>query len=139
MKRDRSLIPLSRDHHHALALCVAVGRALAADPSEENAAAQGRVVIREFESRILEHFQSEEQVLFPVLAELPALAGLVAELTGEHRQLVSLIDSVRSSRAPDRIEEFCALLRQHVRKEENVLFEEAQRLLTREQLDQLDL
>jgi hemerythrin-like domain-containing protein len=51
----------------------------------------------------------------------------------EHRRMYGLVERLRSGA----VEEFCGVLREHVRKEERVLFEEAQRLLTRAQLDEM--
>jgi hemerythrin-like domain-containing protein len=136
MKRDRILVPLSRDHHHALALCVSVGRALEGAGDE---AAQAATIVREFDARIREHFEIEERALFPAAAALTSLSGLVAELIAEHRLLLALVEVLRAGGNRADIDKFCSLLRAHVRKEENLLFEELQRLLTREQLDQLEL
>jgi hemerythrin-like domain-containing protein len=48
-----------------------------------------------------------------------------------------MVETLRSSGDTETIGEFTALLRQHVRKEEGVLFEEMQRLLPRDQLDNI--
>lgn len=137
MLRDPSLIPLSRDHHNALALCVFTRRALAADGAAGNVALQARRILEQFESEIRDHFEFEEQVLFPPLAPLPSVHGLVAELTMEHRRIVSIVESLRSKSDRSVIQEFCELLQQHIHKEERLLFEEVQRLLSREQLDEI--
>ena len=131
MRRDPALIPLSRDHHHALALCVVTRREL----NDSNVAAQAARIVREFDAEIARHFAKEEQVLFPDLQTL--MGDLVAELLSEHERIRALVEGLRA--APERavIEDFIAILPQHVRKEESRLFEDAQRLLSRDQLDQL--
>jgi hemerythrin-like domain-containing protein len=137
MLRDAGLIPLSHDHHHALALCVMVERALSADPTGDTAAEQARRLVDQFDGEIRDHFEFEEQVLFPALEPFPALGPLVARLMLEHRTMRGYVDTLRAR--PDRglVEEFVAALRRHVRTEERELFEEVQRVLTREQLDEI--
>jgi hemerythrin-like domain-containing protein len=119
MLRDPSLIPLSHDHHHALALCVLTTRSLASGESLETLSHN---IVEHYQTELRRHFDLEERVLFPVL---------------EHRRIEQLVESLRSSQERVLIEEFCTLLQQHVRKEESQLFEQAQRLLTRGQLDDL--
>ena len=65
MRRDSSLIPLSHQHHNGLALCVMTRRALAADPAPGNVAKLARRAIDRYELELANHFEIEEQVLFP--------------------------------------------------------------------------
>jgi hemerythrin-like domain-containing protein len=135
MLRDPGLIPLSHDHQHALALCVLTERALAAGaPPEEVDAAAGRI-IRLFDSEMRGHFEFEEQVLFPVLGHIESLAELIATLVGEHKAMIALVHRLRTNTVRADVEQFLKLLRGHVQKEERSLFEQAQQLLSREQLD----
>ncbi len=131
MKRDKALIPLSHQHHNGLALCVLTRRAMAADASPETLQKLARRIADRYEIELANHFEIEEQVLFPLCGPKP----LVAELIGEHRKLESLVAQVRETPTVERVEEFCALLTRHIRREENELFEEAQRDLSRAELD----
>ena len=63
MLRDPSLIPLSRQHQHALALCVRIDRALEA--SGFDLKTWQEEVEQHFAQEIQFHFAAEEQVLFP--------------------------------------------------------------------------
>jgi hemerythrin-like domain-containing protein len=138
MRRDPSLIPLSHQHQHALALCVVVDRAFAGEAVETAAAAGAQRIVEHFEDEMQGHFGAEEQVLFPVLASLPELAELVPELMAEHQRLRAIVDELRGGPAPPGlVREFTSLLREHVRKEESRLFEAAQQLLSRERLDDI--
>ena len=128
MLRHPSLIPLSHQHQHALALCVSVDRALAGDPREENQQAQAVRIAREFDGEIRDHFRVEELVLFPALRHQAELEPLIHELIGEHRQLEGLLAQPSA---------FTALLRRHVRREEGELFERAQQLLSAEEISAL--
>jgi len=75
MLRHSSLIPLSHEHQHGLALCVLTERALNADPSPENVAAQARAIVEQFEGELQNHFHIEEEILFPALTGLTDLSG----------------------------------------------------------------
>ncbi|HXB71820.1 MAG TPA: hemerythrin domain-containing protein [Candidatus Acidoferrales bacterium] len=138
MLRDPSLIPLSQQHHNGLVLCILTRRALAEDGSPENAAKQVRRVIDRYELELANHFEIEEQVLFPECGPMP----IISELVGEHRAMEALIVRLRAgslSGGPTAalLEEFCALLSQHIRREENELFQQVQAVLPREVLDRL--
>jgi hemerythrin-like domain-containing protein len=131
MLRDPSLIPLSRQHHNGLALCVLMRRSLAADSTPGNVCRQARRVIDRYELELANHFEIEEQVLFPLCEQ----RSLVAELIGEHRQIEVFVSELRTSPSAETLEEFCTLLTRHIRREESELFEQTQRTLSRETLD----
>jgi hemerythrin-like domain-containing protein len=127
MRRDPNLIPLSHQHHNGLALCVLVRRAL---PSGDPAALATRVIDR-YEVELANHFEIEEQVLFPACGPL----ALIEDLVAEHRAIEGLVEQLRTSPSALLLEEFCALLSSHIRREENELFEQIQRSLPREVLE----
>src|SRR6185295_14222470 len=131
MLRDPSLIPLSHQHHNGLALCVLVRRSLAADASPGNVAKLARRVIDRYELELVNHFEIEEQVLFPACGTLP----IIGELLGEHRAIEALVAQLREAPSAALLEEICALLTSHIRKEESGLFEQVQKILSREDLD----
>jgi hemerythrin-like domain-containing protein len=137
MLRDRSLIPLSHSHQRALGLCVLVRRDLAADGSAGNVARQGERIVEQYNGEIREHFAVEQRVLFPALMDFPGTAMLVRELLAEHTEIAALIEQIGNRATKEGLERFCQLLPEHIRKEERLLFEQAQALLTREQLDEL--
>ncbi|MCX6629764.1 MAG: hemerythrin domain-containing protein [Candidatus Solibacter sp.] len=131
MLRDASLIPLSHQHHNGLALCVMTRRSLAADATPAHVAKLARRATDRFELELANHFEIEEQVLFPACGPIPLIAGLVAD----HRAIEFLIAQLRAAPTAALLEEFCALLSLHIRREENELFELIQRTLPREVLD----
>ncbi len=130
MLRDPNLIPLSHQHHNALALCVLTRRSLAADGTPQNISKLAKRVIDRYEIELVNHFEMEEQVLFPLCEGMP----LIPELVGEHRRMEALVAGLRAAASPELIEQFCALLSSHIRKEETELFEQIQRDLPRETL-----
>jgi len=131
MLRDASLIPLSHQHHNGLALCVMTRRSLATDTSAPNLAKLARRVVDRYELELFNHFEIEEQVLFPACGDMP----LITELIAEHRALEGLVERLRIHPSAELLEQFCELLSSHIRREERDLFEEIQRTLPRETLD----
>jgi hemerythrin-like domain-containing protein len=133
MLRDPTLIPLSHQHHNGLAMCVLTRRSLADDASLENVARLARRVIDRYELELVNHFEIEEQVLFPACGPMP----IVAELLADHRAIEALTGQLRNAPSAALLEHFCALLSSHIRREESELFEQIQRSLPREVLDRV--
>ena len=135
MLRDPSLIPLSHQHHNGLALCVMTRRLMAADSSAWNLTKLAKRVIDRYELELVNHFKIEEQVLFPACGAM----ALIDELVSEHRALEAMVAGLRTTPSAPGLEEFCALLSSHIRREENELFERVQREMPRETLDRVGL
>ena len=135
MLRDPSLVPLSHQHHNGLALSVLTRRSLSADSSPQNVAKLARRVIDRYEIELVNHFEIEEQVLFPACGPLP----IIGELLEEHRAIEALVTQLRTAPSVPLLEQFGALLSSHIRREENELFEQIQRELPREVLDRAGL
>ena len=133
MLRDRSLIPLSQQHHNALSLCVLTERSLRQDTSAANVAKLARKAVDRYELELANHFEIEEGILFPAVENHPLVPGLIVE----HRRLEALVGRLRAEPSAALLLEFTALLRTHIRREENELFGDIQRLLPRERLDSL--
>ncbi len=133
MRRDPGLVPLSRQHQHALALCVLTERNFSQEPCEKLAAR----IVDAYDAELEHHFGVEERILFPALAGHPTLTALVAELIAEHGRLAQLVAELRSQPEAPAIREFTTLLGDHARKEERQLFEQAQQLLPAERMAEL--
>jgi hemerythrin-like domain-containing protein len=133
MLRDRSLIPLSQQHHNGLALCVLTERSLGEDPSAANVAKLARKAIDRYELELTNHFEIEESILFPAVENHPLVPGLISE----HRHLEALIGRLRDEPSAALLLQFTTLLRTHIRREENELFQDIQALLGRDLLNSL--
>ena len=133
MLRDKNLIPLSRQHQHALALCVRLDRAIRA--GEMDVEAWQAEIQQQFESEIGIHFAAEEKELFPVAARFPGMQPLVAELLAEHALLRDCF-SRAAARSLDQqtLETFGEKLAHHIRKEERQLFEGMQKVMNSQEL-----
>src|SRR5579862_3986012 len=110
MLRDPALIPLSHQHHNGLALCVMTRRSLSADSSAGNIAKQARRAIDRYEIELVNHFELEEQILFPACPSSPLIDALLAD----HRAIESLIARLRELPSADLLEQFCVLLTAHI-------------------------
>jgi hemerythrin-like domain-containing protein len=131
--RDRSLIPLSQQHHNGLSLCVLTERSLREDASATNVAKLARKAIDRYELELTNHFEIEESILFPAVQNHALVPGLISE----HRQIEALIGRLREEPTAALLLEFTSLLRTHIRREENELFEDIQGLLGRDLLNSL--
>lgn len=126
MRRDPSLIPLSQQHHNGLALCVLTRRSLREDDSLENVARLAQRAVDRYDLELANHFEIEEQILFPALESNLGEPPLVRRLIAEHRELEQIIGQLRAAPAAALLEQLCSLLTEHIRCEENELFQFAQ-------------
>lgn len=133
MLRDPSLIPLSRQHQHALALCVRIDRASPA--SEADLTAWRAEIALHFQTEIRIHFAAEEHVVFPEARKFPELTPLVEDLLLDHFLLRE--DFGKAEAHQMSTTDLCAFAQRmsvHIRKEERQLFERMQELMNKEQL-----
>ena len=133
MLRDKNLIPLSRQHQHALALCVRIDRAIQA--GEIDLPAWQAEIHQGFQQEIQFHFLAEEKELFPVAQRFPELCGLVEELIQEHAILREFFSRAGSGILDVKgLREFGQTLSNHIRKEERQLFEGLQQRMSADEL-----
>lgn len=132
MLRDKNLVPLSRQHQHALALCVRIERA---SGIEQKRAEWQAEIAQQFEAEIKVHFTAEERIVFPAAQAFPELNPLVEELLAEHNWLrVSFAKAESGQMSAEELIEFARKLPEHIRKEERQLFERMQELMRPEEL-----
>jgi hemerythrin-like domain-containing protein len=137
MLRDPSLIPLSQQHHNGLALGVLTRRSLAEDSSPANIAKLARRAVDRYELELANHFEIEEQILFPAIENTLGKLTLVADLIAQHRQIEDLIAKLGSAPTEALLERLCGLLTAHIRREESELFQMAQARLPAQLLQEL--
>ena len=141
MKRDPSLIRLSRDHQRGLALAKRIDDVLAGTDG---------VPIEQLEQETLDiwqdglvpHFRAECECLLARLArQLGADSELIARTQRDHVHAHALVTSIRE--AADESERrrhlgaLASLLREHIRWEEATLFEATQQRLEAAELSRL--
>ncbi len=133
-RRHQSLIPLSRQHNHALILSLLIRRRDGIEEGEavwlEKTAARVR---RAFDSELDGHFEVEESVLFPDMERYLGRLKLVGELREEHQLLRGLVQKIENAPVLSLCDDFSVLLDAHVRKEERRLFVEFEKRMPSEE------
>ncbi|HEX9264187.1 MAG TPA: hemerythrin domain-containing protein [Candidatus Binatia bacterium] len=125
--RHPSLIPLSQDHHHGLALALRC-RKQALGQIKPMGAAGLRERAKEFldfyTSNLEAHFRAEEEVLFPALhSAIPATGSVIEELIREHVEIRQIMPRLAAgSGLAKLIFDLGDLLERHIRREERELF-----------------
>ncbi|HEU4341253.1 MAG TPA: hemerythrin domain-containing protein [Candidatus Binatia bacterium] len=125
--RHPSLVPLSHDHHHGLALALRCRKQALGQIKP-----MGTVGLKErahearlfFANHLVDHFRAEEDVLFPTLGSLVAAsAPIIDQLLQEHEQIRCLALQLETEPGlGKRLFDFGDLLEGHIRKEERELF-----------------
>jgi hypothetical protein len=143
MRRHPSLIPLTHDHHHALAQARKLQLAAGRDASDRREAA--REIVGFFGADTLRHFREEEEIVFPLLLETsgeppPELVRALVEHVRLHARVTGLKREIATdSVAETSLLEIAELLQGHVRFEEKQLFPLMEKLIAAEALDDVSL
>jgi hypothetical protein len=133
MLRDKSLIPLSRQHQHALALCVRIDRA--SPIADSDLAAWQAEITQLCQTEIEIHFVAEERVVFPEARRFSQFAALVDDLITDHSGLRAMFADAAARQMSDAsLLAVAQRLSTHIRKEERQLFEGLQEVLSAEEL-----
>ena len=125
--RHPSLVLLSHDHHHGLALALRCRKQALGQLKPMGAAGlrqRAHEVGEFFRANLVAHFRAEEEVLMPLMrAAVPASATLIDELLGHHEQLRQLVLKLEAgSGLAKLVFDLGDLLERHIRKEERELF-----------------
>jgi hemerythrin-like domain-containing protein len=126
-RRHDSLIPLSHQHQHALALAVIIRRRVGSENREDAWREEMTEKIRKlYAAELTGHFEVEETVLFSEMERYLGPLKLVTELQREHQALHEMIRRLPPRVAPSLsvLDQFSSSIEQHVRKEERELFME---------------
>lgn len=130
MKRDIRLHGLSSDHHHALVLARRIRHNFETAMAD---AALVETVLEVYRAELQPHFEVEESLLLPALADAGRLE-LVERTRSEHEALRAFLAAARAGQV-DALERFASLLEAHVRFEERELFPACEALLAEHVLD----
>ncbi len=128
MKRDPRLRSLSSDHHRALAMARKMERASRADEIDAAVVEEITAFCRD---ELEPHFVQEEAFLLPALGK-HGEHRLVEQTLAEHAQMMELVTQLNQR---DALQQLSQLLKQHVRFEEQRLFETAQQRLSDAELE----
>jgi len=130
IKRHQALREYSKDHHQALLLCwkIQVGflKGISADRIKT-------YTNWFYENHILDHFQKEEKYMFPVLGNENEL---IIQVLNEHKILLELFTD--TTQIENSLKQIQTLLKDHIRFEERVLFNEIQSAATPQELEKIE-
>lgn len=140
-RRHDSLIPLTHDHHHALAQARRLGDvAKLEDLNERRNLAND--FLNFYFGRAVRHFHEEEELFFAPLVDHPEAKELIARAVAEHLRLHALVRTVQRQLSDGEAEQgvlnqISELLTEHVRWEERELFPLIEQLIPDEELSDL--
>jgi len=132
-RRHDSLIPLSHQHQHALALAVIIRRRFGIEKKEAAWRAEQLAKIQKaWLAELKGHFEVEEGLLFPEMQRHIGKIRLVDELLRDHQSILGLIKLLTTSSDFPLLDGFSALLESHIHKEERELFAEFEKKMPAE-------
>ena len=125
--RHPSLVPLSHDHHHGLALALRCRKQALGQLKPMGVAGlaeRAREFSEFYKNNLALHFDAEEKVLFPAMrTTVPASAALVDALTQDHHRIHELLPKLELKvELAKSLFDLGDLLERHIRKEERELF-----------------
>ncbi|MBK5208360.1 MAG: hemerythrin domain-containing protein [Flavobacteriaceae bacterium] len=130
IKRHQALKEYSKDHHQALLLCwkiqVGFSKGISADRIKT-------YTNWFYENHILDHFQKEEKYMFPVLGNENEL---IIQALNEHKILLKLFTG--TIQIENSLKQIQTLLKDHIRFEERILFNEIQSAATPQELEKIE-
>ena len=129
IKRNNSLKPLSRDHHHGLLLCwkIRTGLSKKIEPKRIMQYADWF-----YQHHLKPHFEIEERYLFPALDPENAF---VKKAISDHHKLNQLFEKPYLTSKD--LGEIAEELENHIRFEERILFDEIQKNAEPEKLESI--
>jgi hemerythrin-like domain-containing protein len=142
MKRHKSLLPLSHDHQHGLALALRLKytkKPLSSSPEEEISLLKNELTDK-YENVLRKHFLLEEKYLAPGFEENELIKQMLFEhkkLEGLYNKLVNGTEKWTLRQQRDKLNLFGELLDLHIRFEERELFPMIEKSLSEEQLKEL--
>lgn len=131
MRRHEALIPLSHNHHHALAQA----RRLRDDATgdAEIRVARAREFVDFFHNDSVEHFRAEEENVFPLVVAHPEIRPLLMQVLIEHLEIRALVNGLEDELETGGVRggtliQLSQKLEEHVRLEEKKVFPLIERL-----------
>ena len=142
MKRHDSLVPLSRFHRSVLFLAlIAKKNSPPIKGYPATVKEKKNYALSFYEHKLEAHFQFEEEKLLPnIRGKNKELDQLADEIVLEHLELRRFFKALRNENNPEiELNNLGVVLEKHIRKEERKLFQQIQKTLTTQELNELIL
>lgn len=129
IKRNKSLVALSKEHHFGLLASWKIRRGfdLKVEPKR-----MADFVTYLWETHLSAHFIAEELAIFNVIKHI-----LIDEALQQHVELRSLVKLISAEGTPEQLTNFADLLEKHIRFEERQVFKMLQQELPEEKLNDI--
>lgn len=132
IKRNKNIVPLSREHHATLLFCwkLKSGIQLGIDPERIQ-----RYVNYFYEHELLPHFKKEEDLLFTDHQD-----EMVQKALQDHQSILSKVKEVKNCHGEhcySVFDELAALVNDHTRYEERTLFPYLESKIPEEELERI--
>lgn len=140
-RRDDALIPLTHDHHHALAQAHRIGDAAhLTDETERRNTANDFVNF--YFGRAIRHFHEEQELFFAPLIDNDDARPLILQAVSEHLRMHALVRILKRQLSSgevdsDTLSTIAKLMTSHVRFEEQEVFPLIEELIPPEELKDL--
>jgi iron-sulfur cluster repair protein YtfE (RIC family) len=125
MKRHKSIIPLSQDHHHGLMLAQLIKKGAPEYKGlPKDTIGKAKYAKESWEKELKLHFWNEENILFPLVkGKNNQIDKLIDEILDEHSKIKKLIADLDTTENHETtLNDLGVLLEKHIRKEERQLF-----------------
>lgn len=140
MKRHKSLVRLSKEHHDGLILAQMIKKdAPQYKGMPSDLYGKKEYTINFFENYLIKHFNDEENILMKYLKGKDELIDMLFEqMYKEHIEIKSLITKLKTnSNIKELLNDLGYILEKHIRMEERELFERIQQVIELKILDEI--
>ena len=131
MKRHKTIIPLSHDHHVMLKMAQGIKKNfIKTNLGTSSINNKIKHVVHSYNTELLPHFNHEETILFPLAKGRDAeLDKMIDEIIEEHDKIGELISEIEVGNKEQNLDDLGFLLEAHIRREEREVFSKIEELL----------
>ncbi len=131
MKRHKTIIPLSHDHHVMLKMAQGIKKNfIKTNLGTSSISNKAKAVISAYNTELLPHFNHEETILFPLAKGKDSeLDVLINEIVAEHDKIGEMILKIEEGDVEQNLDDLGFLLEVHIRKEERIVFSKIEEIL----------
>ncbi len=131
MKRHKTIIPLSHDHHVMLKMAQGIKRNfIKTDLGTSSISNKIKHVITSYNTELLPHFNHEETILFPLAKGKDAkLDKMIDTVVEEHDKIGEAVLKIEVGDKEQNLDDLGFLLESHIRNEERVVFSRIEEIL----------